>query len=71
MLVVLPHATFSLSEMLHLEFERKRPSSGFFLKKTPLCTLLEKPTLIPKMPWSVVSGAAGRPAWAIAKPEML
>jgi hypothetical protein len=29
---------------------RKHPSSGFFLKKKPLCTLLEKSTLIPKMP---------------------
>jgi hypothetical protein len=29
---------------------KARRSSGFFLKKKPLCTLLEKSRLIPKMP---------------------
>jgi hypothetical protein len=29
---------------------KARPSSGFFLKKKTLCTLLEKSTSIPKIP---------------------
>jgi hypothetical protein len=33
MLVVLPHATFSLSEMLHLEFERKPEELGIAIEK--------------------------------------